>query len=88
MTKSTSERFWRWLHDLSKRQIIKCVGGLQLLCPNCEQWSSIVGLEFPQGRIRDGKDYHQYKCGGCQKRTWWRMHGPFAESVPDNEVPV
>ena len=79
-SETTTERFWRWLHRLADRKIKECVGGLQLKCPNCNQWSSIVGVEHVDYHTSDPM-LDQYKCLGCNHLQWWRMHGPCAESV-------
>jgi len=86
-TVTHSERFWRWLLALSERKIKGCVGGLQLYCPNCYRWSSIVGIENIEGRVRNDVHYERYRCGGCHSIHWWKMYGLLAYSIPDCEVP-
>lgn len=84
---SLIERCWRWLYKLCERKIAESVGGLQLKCPICRQWSSIVGLENVQGRVRSGQVYERYRCLGCGEERWWHLMGSVASPMDDRDMP-
>ena len=62
-------RFWRWLRAYCER-LIRSYASHERLCPNCLQWSSVVGVV----RYRDLDVVHSgMTCGSCGYESKWDM---------------
>lgn len=62
-------RFWRWLRAYCEHRI-RGYAYHERRCPNCLQWSSVVGVV----RYRDLDLIHSgMTCGGCGYESKWNM---------------
>lgn len=46
------------------------VGGVDILCPNCNEWYSVSSIKYKH-KLTDAVDGYTFTCGQCQHSSNW-----------------